>query len=465
MTINTHTTDHITITRDGAPLPPIRRSLDAVIDHRGARAALRESSDVLDALSAEGVAGLRDTVGLSRLRGDEAFTCPDCGGALYLSAYGMRASQRTGGTRAFFKHHASEDSLTCPAALAVGQNPDAVDAARFDGRQEGARHRALKLGLAGMLAEDPAFGDVAVERAVVAGDRRRRPDVQARLGGIRYAFEVQLTRPQATTLRERERFYGLAETPLVWIVDGDALREILPRQGFQDIVWRQGGSILALDGASPAIGAPGQSARVRLVTLRETKRGLGYTAKAMDLVEALALVAPTGAITRPLVGVDPMTARVFAALKAGDRAVLNARIDSLCRATGLPLTASHAEADGLPKVIAALGTLLTGRKCDASGFQDTDATAILNVFLETSRYRVWAPLFAQARSLSETAEALLQRDSTAQKLQAALTALADDPPGSNPALLWQPVLARLFPGLGDEGGTAPAPAILPEPVA
>ena len=436
-----------------------------MVDRRGPEPALRETSAVLDHLTAEDVSGLRDAIGAAWSAGEAFFTCPDCGGAIYLSAYGMRASQRMGGTRAFFKHHARPEGPTCPAALAAGRHPDAVDAARFNGRQEGARHRALKLGLATTLEADPAFRDVAVERAVVAGNVWRRPDVQARLGGIRYAFEIQLATPQATTVREREHFYGLAETPLVWIVDGDALREILPSQGFQDIVWRQGGSILALDGASLAIGAPGQSARVRLVTLRETARGLGYTATAMDLVEALALVAPTGAITRPLVGVDPLSSRVFAALKAGDRAGVQARIDSLCRATGTGLTASQADTDGLPAAIAALGTLLTGRKCDASGFGEDEAAAILNSFLHTKRHRVWAPLFARARGLSPDADRHLQRDSTAQKLQAALTALVDDPPGDDPVTCWQPVLARLFPGLGDGGGTAHASAILPEPVA
>lgn len=250
-------------------------------------------------------------------------------------------------------------------------------------------------------------------------------------------------------MRERERFYAEAGTVPVWIIDGDALREVLPRQGFQDILWRQHAYILALDSGCLAAVAPGQPAVVRLVTLQETPRGLRYASEEMNLIDALAIVAPAGEITRPLLGVDPVSRRVFAALRAGDRAGLQAGIDSLCRATGLSLTASQAETDGLPAAIAALGTLLTGRKCDASRFGEEDVAAILNNFLSTARHRVWAPLVAQAGRLSEDADRHLQRTSTARKLNAALTALAEDPPGTDPALIWQPVLSRLFPRLED----------------
>lgn len=99
-------------------------------------------------------------------------------------------------------------------------------------------------------------------------------------------------------------------------------------------------------------------------------------------------------------------------------------------------------------MIAALGTLLTGCRWDASGFGTHHAAAILNNFLSTQRHAVWAPLLARAAEDSPLAAGLLARDSTARKLAAALDRVAGDPPLPDPVVLWAPVIAHLFPQLG-----------------
>ena len=93
--------------------------------------------------------------------------------------------------------------------------------------------------------------------------------------------------------------------------------------------------------------------------------------------------------------------------------------------------------------IAATGTLLTGRKCDASGYNEDAVAAIVNNFLQSPARQPWAELLALAGEMSPMARSHLARDSTAGKVAASLA--AHGPEAAARLARWTLLLAHLFP--------------------
>ena len=434
-------------------LPSVHRSLTHV---KAADGRIHTAAAILDPLEAAGLSEMRHRTRRDRKAGLRTYHCPDCDTALSIVVHAYGSTGIAGGRRAFFRHCGGVAAKSCVAATGTACTPDAVNADRFAGRQEGPRHCGHKNLLAAMLEADPAFSEVAVEQAVTQGGASFRPDVQARLGKRRIVFEVQHARPLLDTIQARTAFYEAAGHVVVWLADGDAPDDTFALQGFQDLAWPQDGRILALDDAGLAAGLRQDRAQVLLITLHQSDDRLHVTRERVALAEAIARVLPPAGIL-PLIAIDPSARDVFAALRQGDHAAIRAAVETLCGQAGLNLTARDAEADGLPAAIAALGTLFTGHRHDASGFGERDAAAIVNSFLYTRRHAIWAPLLARTADVSPCAAGLLARDSTARKLAAALNMHAGDPPDPDPGVLWSPVIARLFPRLGRVPIRHPAP--------
>lgn len=118
--------------------------------------------------------------------------CAICGTPIYVVSSPEKA---------FFFRHRIEDG-SCPAQTRDGLSEDDVRAMKYKGAQESEPHRRLKRLIERSLRADPRFEEVQVE-TTWRGQRDpavlRRPDIQATLGGLRIAFEAQLT----TTFKSR----------------------------------------------------------------------------------------------------------------------------------------------------------------------------------------------------------------------------------------------------------------------
>lgn len=427
-------------------MPPaaIARRITTVRDAAG---QLRDTATVLDHLTAAGLAALRRRITLDHAAGRRTLHCLECGDALIVCVQSVAITSIAGGGRGYLKHRADPRRRFCPLATERGRSPDAVDATRFDGLQEGRHHERHKRLLAAALAADDRFDKVAIERDIVHGDHRRRPDVQARLGTRRLAFEVQHASPLLTTVLGRTLFYAGAGCGLIWLLNGDCPDAELLRQGFQDVAWLQGGRVLALSEATLAASAETGCASVIAFTFSETGGRIVIDRTPCDLVDALDLVAPAEAALPAIAG-DPMAVGLFSALRDGDPARVRRAVVPFCRYLQHAGGPVEAEAEGLPAAIAATATVLDGGKHDASRFPAEAETAILNNFLTPPRRHAWAPLLALAGEVSPAAARRLAVSSTARKLAAALSTHGPETLARGPVGHWSPILMRLFPQIG-----------------
>lgn len=137
--------------------------------------------------------------------------CAICGVPAYLVSSTKKA---------FFFRHVAEDG-SCPAITRDFGPEDDLRARKYAGLPESEPHRRLKHLLMRSIAADPAFEDGAEEahwRANVKGLGRRRPDVSARRGDLRIAFEAQLSTTFLSVIAGRRAFYRAEGALLVWVL-------------------------------------------------------------------------------------------------------------------------------------------------------------------------------------------------------------------------------------------------------
>jgi hypothetical protein len=150
-----------------------------------------------------------------------------------------------------------------------------IDAARFNGRQEGARHMRLKTLLCQMLSADPNIATAECEVLVtgIGVDGRatwRRPDVLAvTADGRRLAFDVQIASPLLATIDGRERFYAAQGVAWHWIVDANQ-PERLHLQGFQDLIMPQACRVLGFNEEIATLSKTDNQSQFHLLHLIET---------------------------------------------------------------------------------------------------------------------------------------------------------------------------------------------------
>ncbi len=153
--------------------------------------------------------------------------------------------------RAFFRH-VSEDG-NCPAITRSGRTQADYREMIYRGQQESRLHRETKKLVAECLGLDTEFRDVLTESTWKAGDglSLRRPDVRAvGPGGLRFAFEAQLTTTFLDVVADRSAFYAAEGGLLVWI-----LRRFDPsyrRATEDDIFFPNNSNALVVDNATAA---------------------------------------------------------------------------------------------------------------------------------------------------------------------------------------------------------------------
>lgn len=214
-------------------------TIRAVLDKRRSEGhQLLDAEAWLASLSEAGYAELRAAT--TGLFGESSpIVCAECGWPVY-------APDHQGRRRRHFKHRKNYPA-TCIYSGAEGKDPRQVDAEKFDGVQEGKRHKQLKKWLCELLAFSDTARNITQERYVRLPDGTfARPDVYADdWNGAAIAFDIQLATTQMPDIIRREQFYERGGIRFVWITDRD--QHQLMRRAFRDIYMRNGGQIFGLD--------------------------------------------------------------------------------------------------------------------------------------------------------------------------------------------------------------------------
>jgi hypothetical protein len=154
--------------------------------------------------------------------------------------------------KAFFFRHRHEDG-SCPAVTRNFETEAEIRARQYAGVQESEAHRRLKRLLARSISADPNFSELAQEttwRATTGIAALRRPDVSCAFGGLKLAFEAQLSTTFLSVVVGRRAFYRAEGALLVW-----ALASFDPndrRMTEDDILFPNNSNVLVVDEASAA---------------------------------------------------------------------------------------------------------------------------------------------------------------------------------------------------------------------
>ena len=415
------------------------RTLTAVLDCRGPAlvaddgaptlpARVVSVADLLDPLTAAGLAMLRRANREAILLGRAHFRCPGCLDPVYPAVRSVIEAGTAGGTRAFFKHHARRGhKRPCPLAGERGTSQDAVDALRFDGRQEGAWHFATKETLANHLDGEPGVRAVFVETPVHHGEAWRQPDLLVSLEEGYVAIEVQGASPQLDVILSRQAHYTKADVGLLWVVDAEDLAR-LERQGFQDLYWPAGGVIFGWSAQAEA--ASHAAGRLQLHRLRVTEQDghLDVEDRLVSFTEVVSEVRACLAQGPWPLAQDALARAYRAALLAGDDEAERVAFERLRAEVGLAATWEQACDDRVGAAVAAAITAITGKKAIRSRFPwDAPATAILNNWLGAPAYRAWVPVVLAVCEGHPRADALLVRPSTTRLVETAWAACQANP--------------------------------------
>jgi hypothetical protein len=170
--------------------------------------------------------------------GHPRLVCAICGTAVYVVS---------SPDKAFFFRHRIEDG-SCPAQTRDGLSEDDVRAMKYKGAQESEAHRRLKRLVERSLRADSRFDGVQVE-TTWRGQRDptllRRPDIQAKLGPLRIAFEAQLTTTFLDVVIGRKTFYRSEGGILVWVLPyfDPAYRQLT----VDDLLFNNNANVLVVD--------------------------------------------------------------------------------------------------------------------------------------------------------------------------------------------------------------------------
>lgn len=165
-------------------------------------------------------------------------TCAICGVPVYLVAKTLKD---------FYFRHAFEDGR-CPAVTRSKLTLDQIKAMKYLGARESHVHKETKKFIERSMKADEAFSDIVVEKNWKSSSdpkSRRQPDVQAKFGKMRIAFEVQLSTTFLSVVVGRREFYRGENAMLIWV-----LRRFDPedrRLTVDDILFSNNSNILVVD--------------------------------------------------------------------------------------------------------------------------------------------------------------------------------------------------------------------------
>ncbi|MGO4853344.1 competence protein CoiA family protein [Phaeovulum sp. W22_SRMD_FR3] len=431
-----------------------KNSITHVIDQHSKDSAPRVAQDILSALDAEQLALLRRSDFGLRQTGTSRFICGCCKEPVHVRVTSVAQSGCVDGSRAVFVHDPRPVPRDCPfGSLGSPTSAGEVDAARFNGRQEGARHKRLKTMLCQMLSADPNIATAECEVLVtgLGADGRavwRRPDVLAvTTDGRRLAFDVQIASPLLTTIDGRERFYAAQGIAWHWIVDANQ-PERLHLQGFQDLTMPQACRVLGFNEEITTLSKTDNQSRFHLLHLTETIDGRSFKvrSKKIGLDAALNFAGfPQGG--PPPHATDLRALGFFKAIYKDDLTCARQIYNLLTAHCAAPDWA-QAQQDAIPDGIKILLLLASNRdlkEAEAAICAFFCADAPQNGSPALSH---WAFLIATAATCDPTLRAQIARLSPSTR---ALLAKALRESAQNPTLArqfrgtWSAVLRRLFP--------------------
>lgn len=153
---------------------------------------------------------LRMEVKTSVQLGEPLYLCAECFSPVYLC--------RRQVTNRFFFRHTVEDGR-CGAITRGELSQEDIAARKYNGAKESLLHQRMKQWLAESLLASGRFTDIAQEQRwpgqVTSG--WRKPDVSARIGDMKVAFEVQLSTTFLDVIAERRQFYLREGGLLFWV--------------------------------------------------------------------------------------------------------------------------------------------------------------------------------------------------------------------------------------------------------
>lgn len=137
------------------------------------------------------------------------FLCPICQVPVYLVS-------RKEGRRFFFRHLVEDGRCSAHTRGELGEKE--IDARKYNGAKESRDHLRMKEIVAESIACDPRFSPPKSEETWKGTlGEWRRPDVQAKFGELRMAFEIQLSTTFIRVIAERREFYLREGGLLVWL--------------------------------------------------------------------------------------------------------------------------------------------------------------------------------------------------------------------------------------------------------
>lgn len=120
----------------------------------------------------------------------------------------------------YFKHFA--EGGECPFKV-KGFSPEQINAMRYNGAKESARHIELKNHIAKALENDPRFSKPKVEMTIREqtgiSKEWRRPDISTEFRGKPLVFEIQLSTTFQDVIIQREDFYRRKGIYIIWVFD------------------------------------------------------------------------------------------------------------------------------------------------------------------------------------------------------------------------------------------------------
>lgn len=216
---------------------------------------LLDATRLIRSFDYAGAIRLRGVLKDAANRGRPRLVCPMCGVTLFLAS-SMRKN--------FYLRHRSEDG-SCPAVTHNGLTEAEMRAMKYRGAQESAAHLRTKELLVRSLAADPGFTEVRVEATWRASEGLvglRRPDVSARRGDLRAAFEVQLSTTFLDVVLGRKRFYRDEGAALIWVLP--SFDPSYRRMTTDDILFGNNSNILVVDEATVAASIAASQVIVRV---------------------------------------------------------------------------------------------------------------------------------------------------------------------------------------------------------
>ena len=139
--------------------------------------------------------------------------CAQCHQAVYLIG---NTSQDM-----YFRH--GVESGDCPIKTGSLYSHDEINRMKYNGVKESARHKELKLSIAGALELTQHCENIKMEKTIRASGlskEYRRPDVSAQFKHQSLVFEIQISTTYLDVVIARETFYESERTFIMWVFDG-----------------------------------------------------------------------------------------------------------------------------------------------------------------------------------------------------------------------------------------------------